>query len=85
MDTFAKSLAGHDKDSIYAVVRCGENEVFLADGECRTIDRPKKKNLRHVQLIRKIPDDILQELGMVKRDSDLVHVLRMYRDHLRRQ
>ncbi len=78
MVKLAKSLAGHDKDHVYAVINEDENNVYLADGKSRTLDRPKRKNRRHVQLIFHFSEEYTQLLGSVGSDSDLVHVLRVY-------
>ena len=78
MDKMAKSLAGHDKDHVYAVVNEDERDVYLADGKSRTLDRPKRKNRRHVQLITPLTEEYAQLLDSVDSDSDLVHVLRVY-------
>lgn len=78
MDKLAKSLAGHDKDHVYAVVNEDERDVYLADGKSRTLDRPKRKNRRHVQLITHLTEEYAQLLDSVDSDSDLVHALRVY-------
>ena len=78
MDKLAKSLAGHDKDHVYAVVNEDDRDVYLADGESRTLDRPKRKNRRHVQMITQLPEEYAQLLDSVDSDSDLVHALRVY-------
>lgn len=83
MDKLAKSLAGHDKDRIYAVVKEEEGYVFLADGKRRTLDSPKKKKLRHVQLILHMPDECGSALASAVRDSDVIHVLKLYHQALR--
>lgn len=49
----AKSLAGHDKDMIYVIAEVEEAYVYLVDGRIRTLDRPKKKKKKHVQIIKK--------------------------------
>lgn len=48
-----RSKAGHDKDSIYFVLNIEKESAFLVDGKIRTITRPKKKNLKHLQIIKK--------------------------------
>ena len=51
------SLAGHDKGSWYVIVSNKDDLVFVADGDKRTLDNPKKKKLKHVQVSKKkIPD-----------------------------
>ena len=78
MNQLAVSLAGHDKGSVYAVVREEEGAVLLADGKAKTLDRPKKKNARHIRRIKNLPKELEEELGKVARDCELIHVLRLY-------
>ena len=49
----AMSKAGHDKGALYVIIREEGEYVYLADGRIRTSDRPKKKNRKHVQIIKK--------------------------------
>ncbi len=49
----ATSKAGHDKDSVYVIVREEGEYVYLADGAGRTAERPKRKNKKHIQPIKK--------------------------------
>lgn len=45
----ARSLAGHDKGQWYLILRVEGPAVWLIDGKTRTKERPKKKNIRHIQ------------------------------------
>lgn len=47
----AKSKAGHDKGHLYVIYDVDETYVYLVDGRIRTIDKPKKKKQKHVQII----------------------------------
>lgn len=47
----AKSKAGHDKGQLYVIYDVDETYVYLVDGRIRTIDKPKKKKRKHVQII----------------------------------
>ena len=47
----AKSKAGHDKDTIYVIIKVDQSYVYLVDGSIRTLSKPKKKNKKHVQVI----------------------------------
>ena len=47
-----KSLAGHDKGRIYVISRGDGEYVYLLDGDRRILGQEKKKNRRHVQLIK---------------------------------
>ncbi|MCD7724772.1 MAG: KOW domain-containing RNA-binding protein [Clostridiales bacterium] len=49
----AKSTAGHDKETIYVIVREDDSYVYLADGRIRTVAQPKKKNKKHIQIIKR--------------------------------
>lgn len=42
------SLAGHDKGRAMVVTRIDGEAVFVADGKERRLDKPKKKNKKHV-------------------------------------
>ncbi len=44
------SLAGRDKGRLLAVMREEKNRVLICDGKERPVDRPKSKNIRHVEM-----------------------------------
>ena len=46
------SLAGRDAGQLLAVVREDEHGVWLADGKRRPLERPKRKNPRHLRPLR---------------------------------
>ena len=58
----ALSLAGHDKGHYYVVVGEEAEAVYVADGELKLLARPKRKNRRHIQPIRKLPADVAELL-----------------------
>lgn len=58
-----KSLAGHDQNNLYVIIKEDEKNVFLCDGKVRTIDRLKKKKKKHVQLINHIPEELSGKLA----------------------
>ena len=61
---FAKSLAGHDKNKLYLISKIDEEYAYLADGKIRTIDKPKKKRLKHIQIDYQIMEFIQDKLEM---------------------
>ena len=75
-----KSLAGHDKGKVYLVSGADETYVYLVDGKCRTMDRPKRKKKKHVQIDYQIPEWIQKLLaeGKSVQDSDVIKVRREY-------
>lgn len=59
---FAKSLSGHDKNKIYLIWKKEGQFAYLVDGRIHTIQKPKKKNEKHYQMIKQIPEFILEQL-----------------------
>lgn len=55
-----RSLAGHDKGSIFIILKEDAEYVYLADGRLRTVADPKRKKKKHVQISR-IRDEKLCE------------------------
>ena len=49
----AVSKAGHDKDEIYLIIKEEKDFIYLADGKRKTVSVPKKKNKKHIQIIKK--------------------------------
>ncbi len=50
-----KSLAGHDKNQFFIVISVKDGFLYLADGDLRRVEKPKKKNLRHCVLVKENP------------------------------
>lgn len=48
-----KSKKGRDKDHIYVVMDVESRFVYVADGNHRTICNMKRKNKKHLQVIKK--------------------------------
>ena len=55
----AWSRAGHDKDKLYVIVKTEGEYVYLCDGRLRPVEHPKKKKIRHIQIVRQIPEELL--------------------------
>ncbi|WP_301859885.1 KOW domain-containing RNA-binding protein [uncultured Megasphaera sp.] len=50
--TVVKSCAGRDKNGLYIVVgKLDYPYVWIADGRKYSLDKPKKKNCRHLQKV----------------------------------
>lgn len=64
-----KILKGRDTGNFAIIVKIeDERFVYLADGDKRKFDRPKKKNLGHVELFDDIAEEVaasLHETGRV--------------------
>lgn len=46
--SIVKSMAGHDKDRFYVVVKLEGDFAYIADGKVRKLENPKKKRLKHL-------------------------------------
>ena len=44
-----RSMSGHDKNSFYIIVGHVGNRLLIADGKTRKIEKPKQKNIHHLQ------------------------------------
>ena len=44
-----RSLAGRDKDGLLAVTEVTDDAVYVCDGKERPLERPKRKNPRHIE------------------------------------
>ena len=58
----ARSLAGHDKNRLYVIIRTEAEYVWLVDGISRTLENPKKKKFRHIQVIYRFAEPVKKAL-----------------------
>ena len=60
-----RALAGRDEKKLFLVVGIAdENYVFIADGRSRKADAPKKKKIKHIELVKKAGDGFIQGLNL---------------------
>lgn len=60
---FATSKAGHDKNTMYVIIKEEGEYVFLCDGKFKTMNHLKKKSKKHIQMIQKtVGEEILNRL-----------------------
>ena len=59
-----RSVAGHDKGGIFFVIKnIDDDYVLVADGDLRRIEKPKKKNIRHLQPFNKVNKVIAEKIS----------------------
>lgn len=76
----AVSKAGHDKDILYVIIRLDKEYVYLVNGKNRTLFNPKKKNIKHIQIIKYVNEDLQKKLisnGKIQ-DEDIKRVIKLY-------
>ena len=57
------SIMGHDRGEYYLVLDCDNDFVYLADGRLKTVNKPKKKNKKHISRLGKC-DEFIDIKGM---------------------
>ncbi|MGI6307297.1 MAG: hypothetical protein ACOX1X_01595 [Dethiobacteria bacterium] len=58
-----KSLAGRDKGKIYLIIGfIAGGRVLLVDGRVRTVNKPKKKNIKHLQPYRCVIPEVKERI-----------------------
>ncbi len=79
-----QSKAGRDKEKLYVVVDIEGNQSFLylADGETRKVEKPKKKNPRHLNRLNLVIEEIKakEKAGMRITNSEIASALQKVRE-----
>lgn len=57
------SRAGRDKGRPFIVLGYDGDRALVADGDLRPVERPKKKNLRHLAFTRGVAEEVAQKLA----------------------
>ena len=73
-----RSKAGHDSNDIFAVVGTDGNYVFISDGKQRKVEKPKRKNPKHLEVTSYmlLPEEMAangrlkKALGKIKSEAD---------------
>ena len=75
---FAKSKSGHDRNQIYLIKEKDEKSVYLVNGTSRTLDTPKKKNAKHIQIIKNLPIEVMEILDENLSDLTVKSAIKQY-------
>ncbi len=63
--SIVRSIAGRDKGSLFIVISREGDYVYLANGELRKVDRPKRKKLKHLQGTKTVSEFVQNKLAAV--------------------
>ena len=74
----AKSLCGHDKNEIYVVYREENDFVYLINGKTKTIEKPKRKKQRHIQIIKNLPEEIIEMVSQKLTNETAKKIIKIY-------
>ncbi len=56
------SKSGHDKGGLFIIVEIKDEYLYLADGKVRTVEKPKKKKVKHVQKVNYVIEVIKEKI-----------------------
>lgn len=74
----AYSLAGHDKGKIYFIIKEEKDYFWLVDGDVRSLENPKRKNKKHVQIIKRnisetlVNDTTQNDIGLKSVTNEMI-------------
>jgi len=70
------SVAGHDKDRYYIILGCpNKTHCLVADGRTHTVDKPKRKNIKHLNTCDKVFSEISEKLATKRLNDSRVSCL----------
>lgn len=78
---FAISKAGHDKGTLYIILKEDDKCVYVADGRIKLVGSPKKKNKKHIQCIVKKTDIFIRDKfqqGKIPNDDEIRKAIQNY-------
>ncbi len=75
--TVVRSKAGRDGDSFLVVLESSKDYVLVADGKNRPLERPKRKNIKHIALT----ETILTE-EQLQTNKAVRHALSDFKSHI---
>lgn len=79
------SDAGHDQGKMYIVLEVQKETLLLADGVRKTVEKPKRKNIRHVRRMNYIDPEIDAKLKneYPLKNEDICKAIQLFEEKLR--
>ena len=76
----ATAKAGHDKGQLYVVLEETGDYVVLADGKIRTMEHPKRKKKKHIQVVTHLPKEVLELLSSQEplQNEEIKRAIKLY-------
>lgn len=66
------SKMGRDKNSLYVSIgHLKDNYILLVNGGTKTVQMPKRKNLKHISVLENVDDEIKASILSEDRGTDL--------------
>lgn len=73
----AKSVAGHDKDRFYLILKLNSGKALIADGKRRKVEKPKEKSFKHLRGTNETVD-----VALYKSNPKIRRLLKPFNDGL---
>ena len=79
--SFVRSTKGRDKENIYIVKRIFDKRLELVDGNGKTFDKPKIKNMKHIEVLGAEADKIAVKLEQDTKifDEEVYSAIKKYK------
>ncbi|NLP35233.1 MAG: hypothetical protein GX359_08590 [Clostridiales bacterium] len=78
---FTIATAGHDAGRCYVIINIDKEYVYLVDGNIRTLDRPKKKKLKHVNLLKHFDSNLAEKItNNVVTNEEIKRAIKLWKD-----
>ena len=79
--SFVKSNQGRDKDNIYIVQEISAKNVKLVDGNGKTLNNPKTKNIKHVDDMNEVCEKISSKFKTNQKvfDAEIYSAIRKFK------
>ncbi len=74
------SKSGHDKGKVFVILKSDSEYIYLMDGIYRTLEKPKKKNKKHVQPIYYVDENLQYKIDNKKSiiNEDIKRAIKIY-------
>lgn len=76
------SKAGHDKGEYFVILKSNSEYVYLVDGVFRTVEKPKKKNIKHVQIVHFHDDNLVKKYANTEKitNEEIKRAIKLFKD-----
>lgn len=76
-----KAIFGREKNELFVIANLDANYAMLVNGKTRKLEKPKRKNLKHIYLLLKQTEmKELIENNMIN-DSHIIAALKKYKNN----
>lgn len=70
-----RAIAGREKNEIFVILKIENNFAYLINGKSRPLECPKKKNFRHLQMLKSNSDlnlNLINNCDVIKYLKDYI-------------